>query len=359
MRNIKLFKNTISSFVFQITTVICGFVLPKLIMASYGSEVNGVVNSITQFLQIITFLELGVGAVVQSALYIPLAYKNSECISKIIASAEKFFKKIAIILLLYVIVLLFLYPYITGRKYRITYTGTLIFVMSISSFVQYYFGIVDRLLLTADQRGYIQYNAQTITLVINTVVSAMLIYLGASIQIVKLTASLIYLLRPAFLRFYVNNHYSVQRKVVYEGEPIKQKWNGVAQHVAAVVLDGTDSIVLTVFASLSMVSVYSVYNMVVFGVKQLFLSLFNGVQAVIGELWAKQKIEDLKTFFGNVEWLLHTGVTFTFTCVGILILPFVQVYTDGINDVNYLQPMFAILITVVMLGIVLDFHIIL
>ena len=41
--------------------------------------------------------------------------------------------------------------------------------MSISSFVQYYFGIVDSILLTADQRGYIQYNAQTKVLVLNTI----------------------------------------------------------------------------------------------------------------------------------------------------------------------------------------------
>ena len=34
-------------------------------------------------------------------------------------------------------------------------------------FSQYYFGVVDRILLIADQRGYIQYNIQTVTLVIN------------------------------------------------------------------------------------------------------------------------------------------------------------------------------------------------
>ena len=68
-RNTRLAKNTVSALVFQIVTVICGFVLPKAILSYYGSEVNGLVNSIAQFLQVIAFLELGVGAVVQSALY--------------------------------------------------------------------------------------------------------------------------------------------------------------------------------------------------------------------------------------------------------------------------------------------------
>ena len=200
---------TISSFIFQIATIICGFILPRLILQHFGSEVNGLVNSITQFLQIISFLELGMGSVVQSSLYKPLSDKNDYEISAIIVSAGKFFKRLAAILLVYVIVLLVLYPYIANSNFSHVYSATLIAAMSISSFAQYYFGVVDRLLLTADQYGYIQYISQTITLILNTFVCVILIKSGSSIQIVKLVTSLIYLLRPVYLRIYVNRHYNI------------------------------------------------------------------------------------------------------------------------------------------------------
>lgn len=345
MREKKLAKNTISSLFFQITTIVCGFILPRLILNSFGSEINGLVNSINQFLQIIAFLELGVGAVVQSSLYKPLADGNNEEISKIIVSAGKFFKKLACILIVYVLILIVFYPIAVNQNFGYCYTATLIVAMCISSFAQYYFGVVDRLLLTADQRGYIQYNAQTLTLILNTTVCAILIYYGSSIQLVKLTTSLIYLARPLFLHIYVNNHYSIDRRVQYVGEPIKQKWNGVAQHIAAVVLDGTDNIVLSIFATLSDVSIYSVYHLVVYGVKQLFTSMTNGIHSLIGELWAKQELDTLNRTFGWTEWAIHTGVTYVFGCTGLLILPFVMVYTNGISDANYTQPLFAILIT--------------
>lgn len=345
MRKKRLAKNTIASLGYQISAIICGFILPRLIMTYYGSEVNGIVNSITQFLQVITFLELGVGAVVQSSLYKPLANKDSKSISEIIISAEKFFKRIAVILLVYVFFLLVAYPYITNSSFDHIYTATLIAAMSISSFAQYYFGVVDRLLLTADQRGYIQYNAQTITILLNTVACAIIINAGASIQTVKLVTSIIYLARPLFLRIYVNKQYDINRSIIYKEEPIKQKWNGIAQHVAAVVLDSTDSIVLTVFSTLTNVSIYSVYFMVVFGIKQLFISLTSGVQSLIGELWAKQEIDNLVDFFGWVEWVIHTGVVFVFACTGFLIVPFVSVYTAGVSDADYIQPLFAALIT--------------
>lgn len=344
MREKRLFYNTISSLVFQVTTIICGFILPRLILNAFGSEVNGLVNSITQFLGVISFLELGVGAVVQSALYKPLAEKNQEDVSKIISSANKFFTRLGQILLIYVIALVIFYPQFAGKNFGFIYTATLIVTISISSFAQYFFGIVNRLLLTADQRGYIQYNAQTLAVVCNTAACFILIRVGCGIQIVKLTTSLIYLLQPFLIYLYVRHHYSIDRKIKYTKEPIPQKWNGIAQHVAAVILDGTDTIVLTLFATLSDVSIYSVYFLVVKGVKQLFMSMTNGITSLIGELWAKQEIKELNKTFSWTEWVIHTGTTFVFGLTAILIVPFVRVYTLGIHDANYIQPLFAALI---------------
>ena len=340
----KLRLNTISSLIFEIVTIVCGFILPRLIMGQYGSSINGLVNSITQFIGIITFLELGVGKVVQSALYKPLAENNKEQISKIVASGRKFFNRIALIMAIYVAVLFVVYPFISRQQFGWLYTSTLLAAMSISSFAQYYLGIVDRLLLTADQRGYIQYTAQTITLILNTIACVALIKLGCSIHIVKLTTSLIFLVRPIYLSWYVRKHYDIDYKIKYEGEPIKQKWNGMAQHIAYTVLNDTDTIVLTILGSFSEVSIYAAYNLVVAGVKKLFTSMMNGVEAYLGNLWARQDEEGLQKTFGLTEWLVHTAVIFVFGCTGFLIVPFIQCYTKGITDANYIQPLFAALI---------------
>lgn len=345
MRKKLLAKNTAASLLSQITALVCGFILPRLFLEYFGSEVNGLVNSITQFLGVISFLELGVGAVVQSSLYQPLANDDKQQISKVMVSADRFFRRLAQILLVYVLLLVAVYPLIANQSFGYLYTATLIAAISISSFAQYYFGIVNSLLLNADQRGYIQYNAQTITVVLNTVVCVFMIKLGGSVQLVKLTTSLIYLARPLALRIYVNQRYRIDWKIQYDGEPIQQKWNGVAQHIAAVVLDGTDTIVLTLLSTLSNVSIYSVYFMVIKGVKTLFLSMTNGIQSLLGELWARQELDELKKTFGWTEWCVHTGTTFVFSCTAALIVPFVRVYTAGINDANYIQPTFAILLT--------------
>ena len=343
-RKKRLYLNTLTSLVFQVTTVICGFILPRLILKHYGSEVNGIISSINQFLALISFLDLGVGSVVQSSLYKPLAEKNDNQVSEVITSAGKFFNKIAITLSFYIVFLLFVFPYVPHSSFDWKYIDVLIIVISISSFSQYYFGVVDRLLLNSDQRGYIQYTVQIATLILNTLSCYIMIKQGFSIHIVKLSTSLIYLLRPLIIRLYVNNHYNIDRKAKYDTEPIKQKWNGMSQHLASVVLDNTDVVVLTIFSTPISVSIYSVYHMIVYGVKQLFLSLTTGIQALIGEMWAKQELDQLKMFFGKVEWVIHTGTVFVFGCMGLLIIPFVNLYTIDIKDANYIQVTFAILI---------------
>ncbi|MFW3626304.1 hypothetical protein [Aerococcus viridans] len=156
-RNQKLKLNTHSSLVSKFTILISGFVLPKLILNNYDSEINGLVNSITQFLSVITFLDLGVGSVVQSALYRPLAQENDEEISRIIKSVKRYFRNIALILLVYVIILAIVYPQtIESNNLDVLSTVFLILAISINQFGQYYFGIVNELLLNADQKAYIQ-----------------------------------------------------------------------------------------------------------------------------------------------------------------------------------------------------------
>ena len=344
MQNRVLLYNTLSPLVFQIVTILCGFILPKLILVHFGSDVNGLINSIGQFLGVIAFFELGVGAVVQTSLYKPLAEKDFEGISCIISSANSFFKKLGYALLIYVFIIVCVYPVLVTQEFGFWYITTLTIVISIRAFAQYFFGIVNRLLLLADQKGYIQYNAQTIAIIVNTVLCYLLILMNYSVQVIYGMTSLVFLIQPYLIHLYIKKHYRINTNITCNVEPISQKWNAMAQHIAAFVLDGTDIVVLSLFSSLENVSIYSIYMLVIKGVKQLFLSMIGGIEALIGNLWAKQESEELKRVFSWAEWIIHTTVIFFFTVTAVLIAPFVEVFTSGISDADYFQPIFGVTI---------------
>lgn len=345
MRKKKFILNTGFALINQAIALICGFILPRQILLHYGSEINGLVSSITQFLGFVTLMEMGVGAVVQSALYKPIADKKQDDINQIMASANHFFSNIAKVLIGYTLILMVIYPLFINRDYGFMSTAVLVAAISISSIAQYFFGITNQIFLNADQKAYIPLIAQSTVTVLNTIVSIVLISLGTSIHIVKLGSSLVLLIRPFILNIYVSKKYHINKKVVVRGEPIKQKWNGLAQHIATFVVDRTDIAVLTIMSTLSNVSIYYVYHLVVTGLYQLFITLTTGAQSLLGDMYAKGEKEKLNATFTYMEWLSHTGVSFLFGCAGVLMIPFVSVYTKGINDANYLLPAFSCLIT--------------
>ena len=84
MRSKRAIYNIIANLLMQASTVLYGFVVPKIIINTFGSDVNGLVTSITQFLGYITFLESGFGPVVRASLYNVIAKKDNEAIAGIL-----------------------------------------------------------------------------------------------------------------------------------------------------------------------------------------------------------------------------------------------------------------------------------
>nr|WP_321262489.1 polysaccharide biosynthesis C-terminal domain-containing protein [uncultured Sphaerochaeta sp.] len=344
-RRYKLMLNTLTSLVNQLIVVVCGIILPRLFIKAYGSDVNGLIASITQFVSIIAFLELGVGAVVQASLYSPLAKRNTNEISRILVSSNRFFKKIGLLLVLYSVALFLFYPLIVDSPYSFLYTGSLILIIAFSSFSQYFFGISYQLLLNADQLGFVTFITNSLTTIINTVIVVILIRFNQSVQMVKLISALIFLSRPLVYQFIVRRRYHPDLSIQLVSEPIKQKWNGIAQHLASVILNSTDMIVLTLFSTLNTVSVYSVHFMVVNSIKKIVLSLTSGVGALFGSMLSNGEIKKLNQVYDKFEWMIHTFVVLVFTITGILITPFIAVYTADITDATYIYPLFAVLLT--------------
>lgn len=344
LKRLKL--NSLIALCYQAVLVITGFILPRCYLYFYGSEVNGLITSITQFLAFVNICDLGISAVVSSAYYKPLADGDTVLISKIFVYSKRFFGIIGFILTGYLAVLLFVYPTVINDSFDFLFTFLLIAAMGISQLGQYFIGIAYQLLLNADQKSYIQLIINGITLIANTAVSVILMCCGANIQAVKLVSSIIYLLRPLIMRLYVKCHYNIDYSVPVDGSVVTQKKSGIIQHIAYVIYENTDVMILTMFSSLKNVSIYSVYTLVTGGIKQIINAAITGVQALLGDMLAKKEQKALTEFFSFFSWGIHTVSTVLFTVTGMLIIPFVTLYTSNINDADYNTPVFAVLITV-------------
>lgn len=140
---------------------------------------------------------------------------------------------------------------------------------------------------------------------------------------------------------YIKKKYSIDLKKIDNSYQIKQKWDGLAQHIAYIIHKNTDVVLLTLFTDIKEVSVYSVYMLVINGVKNLLLSFNNGVNDTFGNMLAKGDYKELKRSFKKY-YIMFTIISIcAFIITAILIIPFIKLYMHGIEDTNYIRPTFA------------------
>ena len=346
MRSKKALLNLIFNVILKIIIIIYGFVVPKIIISHFGSEINGLVSSITQFLAYITLLESGFGPVVKAALYKPIAQKNRNEILGLLKSAESVFKKISKVFIVYIMILSVIYPLFIKNDFGFIFTFSLIIIISISVFAEYYFGMTYRLYLQAEQKNYIISIIQIVSYVICIFLVVICAKIGTSVQTIKLVTSLAFVLRPILQNFYVRKNYHINLKNETKKIEIKNKWDGLAQHIAAVIHGNTDISILTIFSTLNNVSIYSVYALITSGVRSFLLSFVNGFDSTFGDMIAKNEVENLNKKYGIYETLYQLIVTILFSSAIILISPFVSIYTNGIKDLNYVNLTFGYLIAI-------------
>ena len=80
--------NIIFSLLGQIITVVISIVVPRLFIVSFGSEVNGFINSLNQIFVYVALLEAGVGGASLQALYKPVSEDNRDEINGILSATH-------------------------------------------------------------------------------------------------------------------------------------------------------------------------------------------------------------------------------------------------------------------------------
>ena len=341
MRRKNIIKNISTSLFLQVLTIICGFIVPKLIIEAYGSDTNGLISSITKFLGYIVLLESGFGPVVKSLLYKPIAKKDKQELESVLKSSELFFRKVAAIFIVYIIILCFVYPLFINKEFDALFTISLIIIISISTFSEYFFGITYKLYLQSEQKSYITSYIEIIATILHAIVVVILVYLKCDVRIVKFATVIIFLMRPIFQNLYVKRKYNIDLKHVKETKKIEQKWDGMAHHIASVIHENTDVAVITIFMNLKEVSVYSIYFLVVGGIRSLSQSFSSGVDASWGDMIARKEHDNLNIKFNRYKSLYDIITAIIFICTFILIIPFVKVYTKDFTDYNYIRPLFG------------------
>ena len=344
MKNNSTVINAFTSVMLQLVMILNGFIIPKIILINFGSEVNGLISSLTQFLNYISLIEGGVTSVIMANLYKPLAKNDIDKISSIVKTSKNFFKKIGYIFFAYTLVLAVIYPLIFKTSFSFEYIFFIIMILSFTLYIQNNFSISLKLLLTADKKVWIVSLTQMLLIIMNLISFVLFANVIKSIHLLKLITALIFILQPIIYSMVVKKLFNLKEDVDENTDLLKNRWSGFAINIAAFMHYNTDVTVLTFFTNLKVVSVYSVYSLVSNGLRSIILSFSSGVAPTIGHLYAKGNFDELNKKLSLYEYTIFFIVFLLFSVGGLLINPFVQIYTSGITDIDYHNLTFGILI---------------
>ena len=345
-RGKKAVYNSLASAISQIVSMICGFILPRLILSAFGSSYNGITSSVAQFLSVIALLRAGVGGATRVSLYKSLADNNIPQVSATVKATEQFMRKVALLFSGIVVLFSLIYPYLVKEEFDWLFASSLVLVMSLSTFVQYFFGITYQFLFQADQRQYITSILEIIAVIVNTLLAVILIHLGVGIHGVKLGSAVAFSITPIALRVIAKKRYRLDPHAQPDFSSISQRWDAFFHQLAAFIHNNTDITLLTIFTNTREISVYTVYYLVANGLKHLMNTLVVGVESAFGNIIAKNETDTLRKDIIHYETLLHVFSSILFGAAIVLVTPFVQVYTNGITDVNYSRYMFGYLVII-------------
>ena len=345
-RSKKASINIIFGFVYEGVALVCGLLLPRLIIHSFGSQYNGLISSVSQFISCIALLKAGIGGVAMAALYKPLAENDSQKISEVVAASESYLRKIALIFLGLVAVISVVYPRHINTEFDPLFSSTLIFIISITTFAQYFFGLSYQNLLSAAQLRYVISIIEIITTILNTIISVILINSGCGIHIVKLGSALVFVLNPILIRLYARKRFKIVRVKKPDSTVLAQKWDSVGHAVANFINDNTDIMVLTVLTTLSRVSVYTVYHYVIVNIRKIVNNFVTSFGAAFGDMYAKNEIDLMKKNLRLFETIVFSITTVIYSVTLVMICPFALLYTKNVTDVNYYEPLFGAVLTV-------------
>ena len=83
--------NLISSIVYQFVLISLSFLLPRLYLENFGSEVNGVLSTIKQIFTYMVLLEAGVGLATTQALYKRIGEKNYKSANEVLSATHSYY----------------------------------------------------------------------------------------------------------------------------------------------------------------------------------------------------------------------------------------------------------------------------
>lgn len=333
----KILKNIKANVLYQLITIALGIFIPRLVLVNLGSEANGLLNSTNQMLVYLALLEGGVGLTITQAMYKPVAENNHDEVNGIMAASNDFHREVGTLYFIGVFIIALFYTFTVQTTFSKPTVFLVILLTGMPQVINFFFQGKYRTLLSVDGKGYVLTNMSTVFYIGTSITKIHLLLNGFGVVAIQMMYFVISLLQMIFILWYVKKSYPwLDLSVRPMKEKIGKRGSVFIHQISGFVFSSTDTIILTYFCGLKTVSVYAMYNMLFGMVSSLIGNVTGGAVFALGQIYQTDKKR--YQIVTNCYETLNIAVNAAACSVACLfILPFLRLYTDGVNDINYID----------------------
>ena len=328
-----LSKNLIITLSVYGILLVLNIFVSKVVLISYGSEVNGLLASVNQIYTYIALLEAGIGTATITSLYGPFAKKDNAEINRICSASVAYYRVVLKWYVLCVIAVSFLWPFVLESSIGYWTIFSVILIQGISNALTFYYVSTTTNYLVAVGKNYVNVYIHMGITAVTYLSKAAVSLLGGNVLLISATLLGINGLKCLFyymykkakctnLRFDANTDFSI----------LKQRRSFLIHEIVGVIFSSTDLVLISIFCDLKMASVYAVYSMVISAVSSIIGQVFNSTKYILGEGYHKENYEKTHDIFNTIY---ITIVFALYTITYLLFEPFIGIYTRGVEDINY------------------------
>lgn len=346
--------NIISGVIGQIVIIAVGLIIPRLLLVSFGSEVNGLYNSSIQIFIYFNLFEAGITAVALQALYAPVANADRSKINGIMSATAKSYRLTGTMYASAVTVLAFIFPFLVDSSLDYWFIVGVILFGGLGNSLNYFFQAKYKIIMQVEGISYITANITTFVNVLMSLAKVVLLLLGFGVIEVQVSVFLINILQVLVFYYFIRKRYGwIDLKVKPDKKAISQKNATFIHLIAQTVFNNTGTLLLTVVTrDLKIVSIYSMYYLVTSNIMTLLTQIPTGVDFRLGQLYNtdKKNYMPLHHIFEIVYLIIGFSVM---SVIYIFFLPFMHLYTEGIGDATYINrwyPLFFVLGPMIIFG---------
>jgi len=320
-------------------TLISGLVslyVTRLILLNYGSDYNGLNATANQLISMLLIFEGGFTLATNVALFKPLATKNFDKINRILSATRNHFRKIGCLVFFLGLLITSGYTFIIKSPLPKTFI-LLIFLMTLTSTT---FNLIYttkfQILLQSSQREYVINYIYIISHIVSQALIIILVINKKNMLLIRLIIMSFSIINGVIISIITRKEFKfIDFKVVPDYEAIKGTKDVFIQKLTAMLYGTAPIVFISAFSGTAYASVYAVYNSIFSILKSAIYSFVNAPRMSLGQLITEEDSNKVLNVLYEYEFIVIYIMLTLLTTTAVLIMPFINIYTFGINDIEY------------------------